>query len=124
MVAAERFVDQTIFISESARLLPGILGRCVASLLGLYFSAQHKIFHAIRLVAQERIDEQELRRSGKTDVPLHVSLQRTKLTIQRKTLTPHERTERLSAMGNGAIIEIETMDMRVDETMGSRSHRP
>lgn len=75
MAAAEDFIDKTILIAESARLFPGILGRGLASLLEIHFSAQHKVFNTLVPVAQQRIDEQELRRSGQTDVPEHVSLQ-------------------------------------------------
>lgn len=75
MAAAEDFIDKTILIAESARLFPGFLGRGLASILEVHFSAQHKVFNALVPVAQQRIDEQEVQRSGQVaDIPEHVSL--------------------------------------------------
>jgi hypothetical protein len=73
MKAAEDFVDKTIFIAEAVRLLPGPVGVSLGRFLEYQFSSQHVIFDALVPVAQQRIDEQELRRHGHT-VPEHVRL--------------------------------------------------
>ncbi|KAF2873250.1 cytochrome P450 [Massariosphaeria phaeospora] len=70
MTAVEDFAFKTILISEAVRLLPGVIGRAVGRLMEAQFSAQHVIFNALLPVAQQRIDEQKLARSGHT-VPEH-----------------------------------------------------
>jgi hypothetical protein len=73
MKAAEDFVDKTIFIAEAVRLLPGFVGISLGRFLEYHFSSQHIMYNALVPVAQQRIDEQELRRCGHA-VPEHVSL--------------------------------------------------
>ncbi|KAH4001641.1 hypothetical protein HBI56_065490 [Parastagonospora nodorum] len=70
MIAAEDFIDKTVYIAEAARLLPGFVGTAVVKFLESHFSSQHIIFNALEPVAQRRIDEQELARQGQI-VPEH-----------------------------------------------------
>jgi cytochrome P450 len=70
MVAAEDFIDKTVYIAEAARLLPGFVGTAVVKFLEARFSSQHIIFNSLEPVAQRRIDEQELASQGHI-VPEH-----------------------------------------------------
>ena len=70
MKAADDFIDKTVYIAEAARLIPGFVGRLVVKFLEAHFSSQHIVFDALEPVAQQRIDEWNLRCQGHT-VPEH-----------------------------------------------------
>ncbi|KAF2819134.1 cytochrome P450 [Ophiobolus disseminans] len=70
MEAAEDFISKTMLIAETARLLPRGLSHIAARFLESQFSSQRIVYDTLVPIAQQRIDEQELKRSGHA-VPEH-----------------------------------------------------
>ncbi|KAH9871931.1 hypothetical protein J1614_006189 [Plenodomus biglobosus] len=58
--AADDFIDKTVYIAESVRILPGFLSGPVVKLLQAYFSSQHIMFDALEAMTQQRIDERRI----------------------------------------------------------------
>ncbi|KAH9862059.1 hypothetical protein IAQ61_010261 [Plenodomus lingam] len=75
MNAADDFINNTVYITKSARLLPGFLSRPVLKLLEAYFLSQHIMFD-VEAVTQQRIDECRIAVDEGSTAPDHVSMRR------------------------------------------------